>query len=112
MEERETRTIETPFKKFKVEIKTYLTAKEEFEIQKIIWDSADTSGGVVSGVKGSTGDAMIAMEKKLLEMAVVSINGNKENIVETLLEMPSEDYDCVKGEIDKIRNYAELKKKS
>ena len=107
----ETRTIETPFKKFKVEIKTYLTAKDEFEIERVLYDAAEIKGGVVSELKGSKGEVMINMEKKLMEKAVVSIDGEKENIIENLLDMPAQDYNFVKAEVDKIRNYAQIKKK-
>ena len=54
---------------------------------------------------------MIGMEKKMMEKAVVSINGEKEKIVEMLLDMPARDYDFVKEEVDKMRSYVEVKKK-
>lgn len=107
----DTRIIETPFKKFKVELKNYLTARDEFEIQRIMYDSAEVKAGAIDSLKSSTGDVMIAMEKKILEKAVVSINDNSENVIEKLLDMPSQDYDFVRAEIDKIRKYADLKKK-
>lgn len=107
----ETKTIETPFKGSKVEIKTYLTAKEEQEIQRILFDSAEISQGVVSELKGSKGEVILNMEKKLMELAVVSIDDDKDKIVERLLDMPAQDYDFVKKEVDRMRNYSEIKKK-
>lgn len=106
----ETKIIETPFKKFKVEIKTYLTAGDEHEIQKILHDSAEFAGGIVTDIK-SKGEVMINMEKKLMEKVVVKIDGETRDIVKRLWEMPAQDYDFVKSEVDKIRNYEESKKK-
>ena len=107
----ETRLIETPIKGFKVELKIYLTAEDEFEIQKILYDSAEISGGTVSNISGSKGDIMINMEKKLMEKAIVSIDGDKEKIIEKILQMPAKDYDFIKAEVDRMRAYEEIKKK-
>lgn len=108
----ETKIIETPLQKAKVEIKTYLTAGDELEIQKVLYDVAVVQNGVITEIKGSQGEAMINMEKKLMEKAVVSINDSKEKIVERLLEMPSTDYNFVKLAVDTMRDEAgEAKKK-
>lgn len=108
----ETKTIETPLKKAKVEIKTYLTAGDELEIQKVLHDVAIIKNGVIAEIEGSKGQVMIDMEKKLMEKAVVSINDSKDKIVERLLEMPSKDYDFVKSAVDTMRDTAgETKKK-
>jgi len=108
----ETKTIETPFQKAKVEIKTYLTAGDEQEIQKVLYDAAIIKNGAVEKIEGSKGEVMNNMERKLMEKAVVSINDNKDKIVERLLEMPSKDYDFVKDAVDKIRDEGgEAKKK-
>ncbi len=107
----ENKIIETPFQKIKVEIKPFLTAGDEFEIQKVVYDSAEVMNGV-SGVTGSKGDIMKEMEMVLMDKAVVSINGKKENLRTELLSMAGVDYNFVKAEVDKIRDYEELKKKS
>ena len=111
MENRKTKVIEIPIDKQKIEIKTYLTAREEQEIQKVLYDAAEISSGIVADMKGSKGEVMLNMERKLMEMSVVSIDGNNENIVEKLLDMRNTDYDFIKEEIDKIRLSEEVKKK-
>ncbi|GAG02507.1 unnamed protein product [marine sediment metagenome] len=105
------KTIETPIKKFKVEIKTYLTAEDEFEIKKVLYDAAEISGGTIQGMTGSKGDVMIGMEQKLMEKAVVKIDSEARDIWKRLLEMPSKDYDFIKKEVDKVREYDTVKKK-
>lgn len=102
----ETKIIETPFKKFKVEIKLHLTAGDEFEIQKVVYDASDAKGEL----KEKMGDVMLKMEKKLLETAIISIDGNKEDVPKRLLEMLPPDYNFVKAEIDKMRDYETEKK--
>jgi len=108
--DRETKKIKTPISKQEIEIKTYLTAGEEMEIQKVLLNAVEIQQGVVSDIKGSKADIMIEMEKKLMELAIVSIDGKKENIVETLLNMRSSDYDKIKAEVDGIRVPREVKK--
>lgn len=107
----ETKTFETPFRGFKVEIKTYLTAEDEFEIQKVMYNAAEIKGGVVADVAGSTGEVMKKMEEKVMEKAIVSIDGDKEKIIKRIWEMPAQDYDFIKAEIDKMRSYEDIKKK-
>jgi hypothetical protein len=107
----DTKTIETPFKKFKVEIKTFLTAKDELEIEKIFYDAAVIKNGIVTEITGSKGEVIINTEKRMMEAAVVSINGEKEKIVEKLLNMAEQDYAFVKAEVEKIRDYTQVKKK-
>lgn len=110
MSDRETKTIQTPIGKDNVTIKTYLTAKEEMEIQKILFDSAEISGGVVTNMSGSKSEVMFGMEKKLMEIAVVKINDDNKDIVNRLLDMRANDYNFVKEEIDKIRVSENVKK--
>ena len=107
----ETRIFETPFKKFKIEIKTYLTAEDEFEIQKVMYNAAEIKGGVVSDVNSLTGDIMKKMEEKVIEKAIVSIDSDKERVIERIWKMPAQDYDFIKDEMDKMRNYEDVKKK-
>ena len=106
----ENKTIKTPFKGFKVEIKNWLNAEDEFEIQKVMWNKAEMSGGTVTDVKGEKGDIMIEMEKTLMERAVIKIDDEARDIWQRLLKMPSEDYDFIKIEVDKMRDYEQVKK--
>ncbi len=113
----ETKVIETPFKKFKVEIKAYLTAEDEFEIQKIFTNAAEVIVGsdrktAEATITKGRGDVMVDAEKKLMERAVIKINGEARDIVKRLLEMPNHDYSFIKIEVDKIRDYENVKKKS
>jgi hypothetical protein len=100
---RETREITTPGGR-KVVLHTYLTARESNELKKFILKDAKLS--VVEGrevFEGLSAGIAIDQEQKLLELAVVSIDGKTENIGEQLLDLPDEDYRAIVDECGGLR---------
>lgn len=98
--ERETKTITTPKGKELI-VKTYLTARERNELRNIYLSTMkiDKSGEVIDGFSGSL---METAERKLLEIVVISYAGNKENILNNLLDEIPEEYDFVVAESGKV----------
>jgi len=103
--DRETKMVETP-RGNKIEIKTYLTGGEMRKLHAIFLKGAelDTSSGEDGkpGVKNIKADSFLEAERKTLELSVVSVNGSKENIVQTLQDLPNDDYQFVINEINKL----------
>jgi hypothetical protein len=100
--ERETKIIKTPSGK-EVILKSYLTAGERDELMSIILNemkfNAETNEPVIKEIPGHL---YLPFKKKLLELLVVSYDGNSENILGRLSEILSEEYDFIVKEADKI----------
>lgn len=110
----ETRIVETPIEKHRVEIKQYLTALDYRQIQKGSIGSDvkyEVSPEEVEAMK-TTGkfelklvDAIkmaIAEEDAKIVNVVVSVDGNQENILDRILNFRKEDFDFVMAEINKV----------
>lgn len=108
----DTKTIETPVDKHKVEIKSWLSEKDYREIEKasippemeLKTNSENLDSSIREFVlKGK--DVVEIMHKdndaKII-VGVISINGSSENILERVLEMKKKDYDFIVEEIEKI----------
>ena len=109
----ETKVVSTP-SGVKVELKTFLTGRELRAMEKALFDGLQlTEEGGKRDLKPS-GDAILKCEEKTFEIIVVSVNGEKENILEKIFNLEGKDYLFIKREIDKItQDYEfELKKKS
>lgn len=102
MDNRETKTIKTPSGK-EVVLKGYLTAGERDELMSIILNeikfNVETNEPIMKEISGLL---YLPFKKKLLELLVVSYDGNSENILGRLSECLPEEYDFVVREADKI----------
>ena len=103
--ERETKTFKTKGG-FEIIANTYITGKEMRDIRDCYIGGADVdfnnSGKIpLSGVKG---DAISKAEDISIEALIVSVNGKKENLLETVYNLPSADYDEVVEYINTITN--------
>ena len=100
---RETKEIITPIQKHKIVLKTYLTGLERRQINSAYFSGIQFS---VEGQNVKTDkfnpDLISKTEDKTLELLIISVNGKKEKILESLLEMHSDDYDFVVKEINEI----------
>jgi len=92
---RETRVIKTPSGD-SVEIKTYIIGREIETIEDIMY----------SGVKDPDGKFKFTFLRrqthKLIEIMVVSINGKKEKILDTILDMKADDYIFITEKLQEI----------
>lgn len=113
MSKRETKTIETPIDKHKIEIKTYMNGREWREIQNIYVEMANIQVGndqnVNTEIKGNA-ELMTKAQDKTIEMLVISVNGKEENILDEILEMKKEDYDFILDELNKTTDLSAKKK--
>jgi len=107
--ERETTVIETKFGKNKIAIKSFLTELENRELIKILSPSFNLEGGEA---KAKTDTAtLIAYQDKLIEIWVVSIDGEKEKILDKVLNYRKEDFKQIVDYISSIGEEAEKKTK-
>ena len=95
--------IVTPIKQHKVEIKDWITGREQQEIKKPITDvmMKITSKGE-SSTEINIGEAQRKSTEKAIEFVVVSIDDDKKNILNRVYDMPSKDYDFVIKKVDEI----------
>jgi len=101
--ERETRKfIPTGSIGLEIELKTYLTGREMTEWRDLFLNyfKADFKGKM-EDIK-IEGKLLAEMEKKAIELAVYSVNGNKENILNYILDLPMKDYREITDEALKV----------
>lgn len=93
--DRKTRTVETP-SGIAVELKEYISAGEFLDIQE-------------ASEKDNLSKTQVA--RLLMESAVVSINGNKENVPALLRDLPIADYTFLNKEVKPLLdgNFTEAK---
>jgi hypothetical protein len=105
--ERENKDITTP-NGTKVVLRSYLTGREAASIKNLMLSSLKMTMSDVDSKKldmgGLTGDVLAQQERKTLEYLLVSIDGDTENPVEKLLDMPSSEYDAVLKAVQNIQN--------
>lgn len=110
--ERSTKKIETP-SGFQVEVQEYITGREAREIQNIFLSSMEMKIG--SDGKPDTSspikpEVISKAQDKTIELLVVSVNGNKENVLKQVLDLPKADFDFITQSIDDIKEGLSKKK--
>jgi hypothetical protein len=107
MSDRATTTLITPAGT-EIVLRAYLTGREASEIKGIMLGSLKMSMSDFENRKidmgGLSGDVLTQQERKTLEYLLVSVNGDAENPIEKLLDLPSPEYDAVLKEVEKIKN--------
>jgi len=100
----------TPVEKKKVVIKEWLTGGEVEEISNVFLQdlSFDVKGRATSGkIKASL---VSKSNDKAIEMAVVSVDGKKENVLSEIKNLRVEDYQFVIDEINRISTIEQKKR--
>jgi len=89
--------VETPYQKNKVVIKEWITGKELEYISEVIYNSMaiKESGGEIKD-----GSFLRKQKERAIECFVVSVNESKDNVVEAVLNMHSDDYNFVNEKIE------------
>lgn len=93
----------TPISKIKVQLKDWITGRDEVEIQRPITavrlqiGEKGTSMGEINAGEASEKSKNIAIEK-----VVISVDGKTEGILDAILDMHKKDYQFVLREVDKV----------
>jgi len=107
MNERQTKELTTPGN-HKIVLRSYLTGREAADIKSTLLFSLKMSTSDLENKKvdmgGISGSVLIEQERKTLGYLLVSVDGDGENPVDKLLDLPSTEYDAVLKEIETIKN--------
>lgn len=110
-----TKEITTSITKVKVVIKDWITAREQQEVQNVVFSKMkfDLSQsaqreGKQTGMSNIDPAAAVEMQNKQAEVYVVSIDGETTNLMETMLNLPDGDF----AEITQAINGLDAKKNS
>lgn len=100
--ERETKTVSLP-SGTQVVLKTYLTARENMAIDKVLMQGAKVrtvAGNAV--IEDMDISAVQESEKESIKQLVVSVNGSAENNLERILDFSLDDYNALIAEINTV----------
>lgn len=111
--EREKRIIKTRGG-HEIEIKTYITFGESREISNVYLEETrvelDENGNPkIGGINASLSSKA---QDKAIEVLVISVDGNSENIVKSVNDLPKEDGDELIIALDEIQNPLNTEKKT
>ena len=92
-----------------VEVHTYITGREDEQIEDIFSEQMElkmkgVKGAVEQEISGIQGSVMKKMDHKAIELIVVSVDGKTENILNTLLDFDSKDYKEIKDYVKELRS--------
>lgn len=92
----------------KAVIKTYLTARESNQLKEVLYANlnmsmTDLSSGKTE-VQSIPASVLLDQERKALELLIVSLNDSPEGVMDRLLDLPSDEYDAIVAEVNKIAN--------
>lgn len=91
--ERETKELKTP-NGHKVVYKAWLTGREKREIQNVFLQDMEVEVGKEASQKINAGLANKAQDKTI-EMMIVSVDGEKEKVLDKVLDLRSEDFEAI-----------------
>ena len=99
---------------YEIELYTYLTGREAREISNIFLAGMNFQMDETGKTKTSEINASLATsaQDKTIELLVVSVNGKKEEVLKSVLDLPSKDFNELAAELDKIQNGLSAEKKT
>lgn len=106
MTERENKAFITPGN-HTVVLRTYLTGKESRTLNEIMYSTLKINPADASSGKLSLGEIpmtfMVPQQQKMLEFLVMSVDGDEQDPITKLEELPETEYNAVLAECTKIR---------
>jgi len=110
-DDRETKKIKTE-NGHEAVVYTYLTGRDERELKKRMFESMDQNPGAGAdpqeAVESMGGDQIIVQDDVYIEAVVKSIDGKKDNIVDRLLDLRSDDYREVMDHVEEVSGLKEI----
>lgn len=113
-----TQTIKTKITETEVVIKDWITAGEQQAVNSVIFDNVKIDMSEANRREGGNPvqdinpKSAVEMQNKQVEVYVVSVNGETENIMETLLSLPDADFQEVVSHINPSDESEQSKKNS
>lgn len=105
MQERETISFETPISKQIVVVKTYLTGREKRDLTNVYLTGGIDFNAETNNVKGIDYKIVDKAQDLAWRTVIVSIDGKKDgeiDIVNTILDMRSEDSDFIIAKVNEL----------
>ena len=95
----------TPISKTEIETKEWITGREAEEIDAVLYAGVEVKPNASRGIDfGKFNPEIIDKQAhKELEMFIISVNGNAQNILKAVLDLPEADYKFIKAEISAMR---------
>jgi hypothetical protein len=104
--QRETKTFTTPGGK-EFEINAYLTGRESLEIRAVLTSGIKVSIDDISTGKQSMEEmpASLVTDQKMkaLSLILVSLEGNKENVLDRVLDLSESEYEFIAEKAEEVR---------
>lgn len=110
---RETTKFKTPGG-HEIEILTYLTGREQRDIDSILINEMMGDMDIETGrptINTNLGEAQKKQEDKTIDIMVVSVDGKTGKILDTVLDLKAEDYNAIISEINKNTGITKKKEK-
>ena len=104
----ETNKIKLPISGKEVELKEYVNAREKRSIRDILLQAGQF--GADANISQVKPEIINKAEDKAFQVVVLSIDGNKENILNQIMEMHSKDYEYLLVKVNDITEGLTLKK--
>lgn len=110
---RETKTILTPGG-HEIILRAWVTGREKRELKNVFLENINlsTEGESVKTSPFNASSLIDKAENKALEIIIVSLDGNSENLLEVILNLPADEYDFIIKEVNKISGGFSLEKKT
>lgn len=101
---RDTVTITTPVRKTEIVLNTYITGREFEYVQEPIMKAMDmkASANGVPQFGGLDISKITESNHRMLEKMLVSVGGVTENLVNSVLDLPHQDYQYVVDKVNEI----------
>jgi hypothetical protein len=108
--DRETLKLKTP-DGVDFEVKSYITGREKQEIERVFYNEMELAGEIGGSVKLNKMFDLTKQNNIAIAQIVVSVNGNSENVLESVLDLRSADYDFILSKVNEISSGIERDKK-
>ena len=102
MEDRETIEVETPLKKHRVVLKSWINGREKQKIDGALFKGMETSSDQDKPTPKLNDSFLANQTNAAIQNIVVSVDGNSTNVLDRVLDMRAQDYEFVKDEVNKI----------
>lgn len=108
--DRETREITTPIDNHKVVIKTYLNVGELRVIENVFLSKLKINNEGIAEQEYD-GTLISAAQDKLVEVAMVSVNGKTENLLQEVMAFKKADFDFLIENLNQVKTGLEVDQK-
>lgn len=104
MELKEQVEVTTPITKKKIVLRGYITGRIKQEIEAIFLNSTSMVAGQEDTPEMTfNGGVALQATNKAIELIVLSVDGSSDNVLDLVLDLPEQDFEFIKGEVNKIQ---------